>query len=119
MTLHVLIYTDKMMGKARGNAALFLIRIRPEYKDDKGLFMHELTHVKQAWRGFLIFHALRIAFSKKYRYKCEIEAYTVQVKCYDKENRDYYISALAKHLVSKYNLGISVDKAEYDIRAGL
>ena len=58
----------------------FWITILKKYKDDKGLFAHEMVHIKQFWtRGFLI-HKYLYHFWKYYRFKCELDAYVKQWK---------------------------------------
>jgi hypothetical protein len=56
------------------------IIIRPERKDDIGLLNHELKHEEQyknKWNHFFKYN-----FSKKYRFKCELQAYKEQIKEY-------------------------------------
>ena len=48
--LAVIFYTDRMPDWSGGITQLFVIRIRPEYKDDEGLEAHEMLHVSQFWR---------------------------------------------------------------------
>ena len=72
-------YTDDMPGNVGGYAKAWFIRIRPKYKDDKGIHNHELTHVSQFWRTFG-FHSLIYLLSKKYRLNAEVEAYKEQLK---------------------------------------
>ena len=54
------------------------IFIRPQHKDDKGLLAHEMEHVAQWWRTFGL-HSFLYLFSKRYKLKCEVEAYKVQL----------------------------------------
>jgi len=88
------------------------IIIRPKYKDDKGILKHEIKHAEQY--GKVFFHGLLIMFSGEYRYKCELEAYTEQIKEYKyKSVKDcsWIIDALA----TKYNLNIGKAKIALDI----
>ena len=49
------------------------IKIRKKYIDDMGILKHELKYKEQYENIF--FHALKYKLSRKYRYKCELEAY--------------------------------------------
>lgn len=80
------------------------IKIRPKYKEDKGLLEHELEHVRQ----FSInpFHAFMYKFIHSYRYKCELNAYIKQVSLYNYTNitQLYWV---ADALLIKYNLRVT------------
>ena len=111
----IIFYTNFMPDKFAACAKFFVIRIRPQYKDDArlpGLMAHELEHVKQAWKGALLGHQLYYTFNKKYRMKCEVAAYKEQMKHY------YYDVApiFAKFLATKYNLRITEFEAEQALR---
>jgi len=57
MKYYSLKYTDKMPHDWTGGyAKAWFIRIRPKYKDDRGLLEHEKTHVRQWFftLGFLL-----------------------------------------------------------------
>lgn len=89
-----------------------IVKIKPKYKNDLGLLKHELKHIEQYKANIL--HPLYYYFSKKYRYKSELEAYREQIK----ENKytstsqcNWIITALS----SKYNLDISTDDIAYDL----
>lgn len=106
--IYSLKYTDDMPDNQAGYARAWFIRIRPKYKDDKGLFAHELKHVEQFWKRGVFFHSLRYMVSKTYRLKCEVEAYKEQLKftpaSLDPERyRDMY----AGFICDNYNLDIS------------
>ena len=99
-------FTDKTIPKQfAGMTNLNVIRIRPKYEHDKGLLEHELTHVKQFYRSFGLSNfkrslqafktnkllskfpfADRLAkIGDKEAYYQEIEAYTVQILTYLKD----------------------------------
>lgn len=84
----IVIYNDKLVPNGFGGyTRLFAIFLKNKYKTDEGLLQHELTHVKQFYRIPLL-HSYLYMFSKKYRLKCEIEAYKVQLSYYtDKEKK--------------------------------
>ena len=84
------------------------ITIRPKYKDDLGILNHEICHAKQYGRKF--FHGLMTKFSGKYRYECELEAYTEQIKAYNYTSIDQAMW-IVDALCNKYNLKISRDDA--------
>jgi hypothetical protein len=84
--------------------------VRPKYKGtDEGLLQHELTHVKQFWRNPLF--GLAYFFSKNARYKYELEAYRVQLKCYPDDRSTQF----AWYLANNYKLDITAAKAKVDL----
>jgi len=46
---YLLFYTDNVKEGSAGQANGPVIRIRPAYKDDKGLLFHEIEHVRHWW----------------------------------------------------------------------
>lgn len=46
-------FTNNMADNTAGYARGPLIRLRPQYQDDRGLLEHELEHVRQFWRVVL------------------------------------------------------------------
>lgn len=82
--------------------------IRPQYKDDSGLKAHEIVHQKQFWRTLGFGVPLWYLLSKKYRLKCELEAYKVQM-----QDPIRPISAIkaADLLSSRYRLNITFEEA--------
>ena len=51
----LIIYTDRVLGpRAGGDTRAFVIFIRPKYRGDVGMRMHELQHVRQWWTGCAI-----------------------------------------------------------------
>jgi len=77
--LYSLKYTDDMPENTGGYAKAWFVRIRPKYKDDKGIHNHELCHVAQFWK-LGIFHMVIYTWNKSYRLNCEVEAYREQLK---------------------------------------
>ena len=105
--MYIVFYTDRLIpqqfaGCARGP----VIFIRPKYKNDKGLLEHEKVHVRQFWRT-LGLHGPIYKFSKSYRLKCELEAYSVQLR-YSPNSAD----AFAKFIAEKYDLDITQAEAK-------
>ena len=104
-----IIYTNRFIddgfsGKAFGN----IILIKPHYKNDKCLLMHELVHVKQFYKTFGL-HSVLYKLSEAYRLKCEIEAYTETIKCkeYTNENQFRWI---VKSLSNNYDLSYTYEE---------
>lgn len=137
------IYTDRFLPSWVGaRAIMFLVLIRPKYRDDKGIHEHEYTHVKQwyKWTGLalLLFllaglaipeywqiiasasvlstalFAMLYQFSTSFRLEAEAEAYAAQVKA----GAD--LDKMAKHLANpNYKLGISELEARLKIQTYL
>jgi len=77
-------YVKNLPGKKHGKVNGPIIRILKTRKWDKPLLKHELVHVKQFFRTLGI-HGILYNISKKYRYKCELEAYRKQLDCYQND----------------------------------
>jgi hypothetical protein len=124
-------YTDNLPEGVGGTANGPYVRIRPKYKDDKGLHQHELEHVKQWWIATIVSavllaaglwhfqqplwqaiasvgtHGVLYKFIPAYRLWAEVQAHKVQL--------DYAPHALkhfAKRIATQYGLGITVEQAE-------
>ncbi len=135
----ITIYTDAMPAHAAGVAKLFVVRIRPAYKNDVGLHKHELEHVKQWWMftipsmvaifalahlhyglpmldaglcsllGALVYH-LAYDMIPAFRLWCEVQAYRVQLRyCATDESARF-----AKFIATAY--GLKVNEAEVLVR---
>lgn len=105
-------YTDEIRDGFSGTQSGCVIRIKPGCKDDKGLYEHELTHVKQWYRYLCMPYTLLYRFSRKFRLKMEVEAYKVQVSCgYKDWTETDLIVCFAEYLSSKYNLDITKKEA--------
>ena len=92
-------------GSAGTTSGIF-IKIRPNYKDDKGLLEHELVHVKQWYRTFTL-HSILYKYSSKYRLNSEIEAYKVQLKVNKDEGKQDYADFYSKRITEMYDLDIT------------
>ena len=105
--IYSLKYTDDMPANQGGYAKAWLIRIRPRYKDDKGIHAHEICHVSQFWK-FGIFHLGLYMWNKAYRLKCEVAAYREQLKYTPaKSNPGYYRDVYAGLIADNYGLDVS------------
>lgn len=54
------------------------IVIRPRYKNNTGTLNHELVHEKQYKSSW--FHSQKYYLFKEYRFECELEAFTEDIK---------------------------------------
>ena len=88
------------------------IKIRPKYENDKGLLNHELKHVEQYSKN--IFHNILYTFVRSYRYRCELEAYTEQIKEY-KYTSITQAFWIVDSLASKYGLHYVYDDILDDV----
>jgi hypothetical protein len=121
-------YVDKLGADTAGEARGPIIRILKEYKDDVGIYKHELLHVKQWFQLAILsipiaailyhyalfdfislavlpiaFHAFLYKFSHTYRLWSEVEAYKVQNACY-KDDRS---KLFAYFIAGYYNLKVT------------
>ena len=115
-------YWAKGVGKgAAATTRICFIFIKPEYKDDEGLYRHELLHVKQ-WAFTTLVSGLMLAainpvlaglsigvFGLLYtsvpdlRLWCEVEAYDEQLKYYADDRREKFAGFICDH----YGLDVS------------
>jgi hypothetical protein len=51
----------------------FMVWIRKDVAEDRGVLEHELEHVRQAWRGLILFHMILLLIPS-YRTWCEKKA---------------------------------------------
>jgi len=105
----VVTYSNKVKEGSAGQATAFFVKIRPSHKGDKGLLVHELTHVRQFYRLFVV-HSLLYKLSKRYRYKSELEAYVNQIKTYKEEGQEVDILYFADRLSKMYDLPYSKEE---------
>jgi len=108
-------YVDKLpnefAGKFYGIPFFPVIKILKEYKEDKGLLEHELTHYKQYKRTLMFFELL---YSFKYfRLKFEVEAYKKQLEYCPDNLKEYCLDKFAEFISTKYKLNISKEKAKH------
>lgn len=103
-------YNDKLVPEGYGGVTRFnFVFLREKYKDrDEGILQHELTHVKQLYRSFLLFPYLYL-LSKKFRLKSEVKAYKVQASYY--QNKEASYQWMARAIATKYKLDVTSDEA--------
>ena len=110
----LLFYTEKLPAGCGGCANGPIIRIRPRYRNDKGLHEHEAEHVRQWWRT-LGLHSLLYLVSRKYRLWAEVAAYRVQLQnppAKDTgEQIGCYVELYSTALADKYGLDITAAAA--------
>lgn len=94
-------YVDTLPDNSAGVANGPIIRILKSHKDDIGLHKHEMVHVKQWLRTFMI-HPFFYKFSKQYRLDSEVEAYREQLKYY-KDDRSIQFAGF---IADDYDLDI-------------
>lgn len=97
-----------------GRAWLGMIFIRPRYKDDVGIYRHELNHVK--W-FFLTFGLMPILTKfRRFRLFFETNAYKEQMRWLDKNSHNLTLDEAAFRLADPptdhYDFGISVEEAK-------
>lgn len=127
-------YVQSLPPDVGGCANAFVIRILEKYKNDEGIYQHELTHVKQ-WVAFFAVglavamahyavhsnwfvaasialigasvHGIYYRFVEPYRLHCEVESYRVQSEHYQDDRRKLFAVFIAKN----YNLNITPEEA--------
>jgi hypothetical protein len=100
-------YTNRFVpASARGCCRGFVIFIRPQYKNDRGLLEHEKVHRKQ-WLRTLGLHSFCYAFVKECRLDSEVEAFNEQAKWYDDDRLPHF----AKLIATRYNLRVTEAEA--------
>ena len=105
-------HVDSLPGTVRGRAIGPFIQIRKVYKNDYGLYQHELEHVKQAFLGLFIIHGLLYLFSSKYKLWSEVQAFKKQASYYEDDRIPLFALAIA----TRYKLDVSVAEAERLLR---
>lgn len=126
-TFYVKSLPENVGGRTNGP----IIRISDKYKDDVGLYKHELIHVKQ-WASISILfsiiicaiiyflnlhqdyyslayfsmtiHSLLYKFVPRYRLYAEVQVYKEQLKYYPDDRTKFFISYIMSHYDLKYSL---------------
>lgn len=105
-------YTNWMPSKDTGGYFFGYIAIRPKYKLDESIHMHELEHAKQNIKCFYLLLFLYL-FNRKVRMWAEVRAYQKQLQYKPailnvKKYREYYALFLTN---KKYRLNINIKQA--------
>ena len=129
----MIIYTTRYIPEWSAGCAIGpFILIKPAYKDDAGLAAHERVHTRQWWLLALLalplaalahangrpdlmgFAALALGLhpalylaSARYRLRCEVAAYRVQLGYYAADRRDKFAGFIA----SRYRLNVTPAQA--------
>ena len=107
LTFYVKTLPPKVGGRANGP----VIRILESYRDDEGIYQHELVHVKQ-WLRTLGLHGFMYLLSDSYKLRAEVEAYREQARYYS----DDRIPMFAGFIAENYELTISPEEALKELR---
>lgn len=81
-----------------------VIRILEQYRNDRGIYEHELVHVRQ-WLFTLGIHSLLYLLVPAYKLWSEVQAYREQAKWYPDDRRPLFARFIAE------NYGLNVDQA--------
>ena len=103
----MIFYTDRFVpASARGCCRGFVIFVRPQYKDDRGLLEHEKVHRRQ-WLRTLGLHSLLYLFVPEYKLAAEVEAFKEQSHYYNDDRLPYF----AKIIATRYGLNVTEENA--------
>ena len=91
------------------------IFIRERASGNLALISHEEEHIKQAWRGLIVFHWIGYKYSKSYRYDCEIAAYRAQLQHYHGVVRREKAKAFVDFIGTRYGLDVDYQQALIDL----
>jgi len=133
----IVIYSDNLPNGIDGDALMFIVRIRNQYRNDHGILAHEDEHVKQwytcfaagiitsfmlwvlaysMWPITLVLgvgaHSIMYSLVDRYRLWSEVAAYRVQANYFADDRRELFASFIA----SRYRLSISASDAEVMLR---
>lgn len=98
----VCFYTHRFIPKPFGGYAYGPVCfIKPQYRGSDGLFQHEMCHTRQFWKGVL---TLGLGWPSKL--ERELEAYTVQLRCYPNEKRLERLNLFSGWIADRYGLSI-------------
>jgi len=103
-------YAGKSVGKAQGP----VISIKLNYRGDEGLHAHELAHVEQFYKLFLI-HSLLYLVSSRYRYYCEIRAYRRQLDFTPTNQKQHKAKEFSKNIGRSRKFNATTLKAYGDL----
>ena len=116
MTYPRTFYTTRCLDAWQAGRCLGpIIIIRPKYKDDVGLYKHELEHIKQGFRT-LGLHAILYNISDRYAMWAEAKAYAEQMKWPDRFGNKMTIEDAANRLASReYGFGLTIEEAKWKL----
>jgi len=96
-------YTDDGLDAWEGGRTIRLtIKIKPQYRDDRSLLLHEVEHIKQTYKTCFL-HSFLYGISNKYKLYTECQAYVAaQITL-----GTMTIEQVVDSLYSNYNLGMT------------
>lgn len=97
---------NNMGGKVLVYWPIATIRILGKYRDDEGIYQHELLHVKQFYCT-LGLHCLLYKFVPEYKLWAEVEAYKKQLKYYPDDKSELF----AEFISTRYGLKVAKEYA--------
>ena len=102
--------TDDLPEGMAGRSTALSIEIRPAYREDEGLYQHELCHVFQ-WIFTLGLHGLLVKW-RPYRLWSEVQAYRRQLRYLNRWGQYPTVEELAARLCGPgYDLRITPERA--------
>lgn len=103
-------YTDRTLQDWQGGATRGpVIVLREKYRNDEGIYQHELTHVKQ-WFLTLFTFGLWYSISKTFRANAEAQAYAKQMQYPDDKGGSLSLDLAAFRLWHDYELDWPIDR---------
>lgn len=97
--------TDGLNANEGGHVKGLTITINPAFKDDAGLFNHELEHIKQVYKTVGL-HSWLYHKYKTYKLTSECEAFIAGQLKYKTKTYDEVVN----HLYNDYDLGFSKEQ---------
>ena len=110
MTYPLTFYVQSLPPKVGGCAKGPVIRILEKYRNDRGIYEHELLHVKQ-WAGLgivsLVLHQVLYTIVPAYKLWAEVRCYREQAKHY----QDDRLPLFAQFIALNYGLKVTPEQA--------
>lgn len=104
---HRVIYTNRLIPDRYDAYTIGpIILIREHQVGNRGLLEHERVHVRQFWRTLGMCGIGRL-LSRRYRLRCEVEAYREQLKW----TGPAHVAAFSYYLCRNYGLDITHEQA--------
>lgn len=106
MTWPLTFYVKSLPPGVGGVANGPVIRILEKYRNDRGIYEHELMHVMQ-WFFTFSLHSWLYLLSDRYKLWSEVQAYREQAKHYADDRRPLF----AEFIATAYGLNITQAEA--------
>lgn len=101
-----LLVVRRLPGRLIGFSGGLFVIVRHDFRDDWPTLVHEIEHCRQFWRGGLLLHFLRYVFERRYRLRCELQAYGAELRSCPPAERRLRLDDAARALATGYALGI-------------